>query len=1226
MNSNIARFLTPAFVAAALCAASPAQAEETPIITFKTNIYDTYGASNKFHIVLGSTETDYFDIDCGFGMVEAEVSPAYFDDEAQAIMGTVIPCVVSQDGIVRIYGDPSKIDYIDCEGCYIDWIEMPELSNLQIIDLSHNELKRLDLTPFEKLYAIYLSDNPFTVETPPVIGRNHPDLTILELDIVDHVDQEMNLSDYPSLQVFDGYHATDLRHVDVTGCPELRELSLEMSAVESVDVSKNRKLTRLNTCESRVRTLDLSHNPELLYLLCGHSSGFVNTDVKMDELDVTNNTKLVYLAAQANNFTSIDLSKNPNLGFLMLQDNNLSDIDLSNNKNLYSVDLSKNNFSFATLPAPDINWEYYYFGQRCDVERSYEVEKPIDFSAKVVRPGSVTSARVFTSPYDGQDVELDPSLYTFENGILTFNQVPTDSVYVKFANSIFEEYTIDSGKFKIKTAEEMGQPSDVLSITVGAARQSDEFAFKVGVDASVSGSGVFYVDVQVEDVTTRHTFTASSITAPADNNVSLTLPAATAVTVRVLMPESTIMTALEIAGYPCVESVDLTRATELRTLSITGCELSDIDLRYNRCLTDLDLSDNDLTSLNLKGVFGNYEKYVLGNIKASNNRIASLTVAAVQPMRRLDLSNNCLETMSLKDFDNLLELNLSRNMLSETADLSYLTSATDIDLSYNRYDAVTGYDLPAAKSLNLSNNLLTIATLPYLTGIAEYTYAPQASIEIVNPAPAVNISDQNRDIDGQLTSFVWKNVADGTPLVEGVDMEMTGGATRFLPAAIGKEVYCELSHPAFPQFSGENLLTTTATRVVDVPVNVVASFTTTASRNDGEVIFRGHKNTALYIDWRGDGSEYKQYPVSADTYIDYPDQKTYEGANVKIYTYGDAADISVFSIYNVPMTGLDASPLSGVYSFSIGSCGIDEDNIKFPATTALKELTLSNNNFSTKDFSEYTLLTNLNLARNNYTEFDAGKIPSLETLAIELNKLTELKLNNPSMWGLSAGYNNLSEMDFSNVKNLTQLHLPGNKFSTIDVKPLARRLVVLGIEDNYFTFATLPRISVMPALMYYTYGNQAEVEIECVDGVVDLSSQAKIDGIATQFDWYLGDITYDEENGLIIGELLDGTGDDPEYTLENGVTTFRYPFVDTVRCIMTNPNFPKLTLYTNAVKVDRVPGGVENVTADGEAPDAPVDVYTIAGVKIRSQVSVAEATRGLAPGLYIVGGRKVAVR
>ena len=50
-------------------------------------------------------------------------------------------------------------------------------------------------------------------------------MMILELDIIDHLDQSFNLSDYPALVAFDGYHNMDLRNVDPTGCPELQVLS-----------------------------------------------------------------------------------------------------------------------------------------------------------------------------------------------------------------------------------------------------------------------------------------------------------------------------------------------------------------------------------------------------------------------------------------------------------------------------------------------------------------------------------------------------------------------------------------------------------------------------------------------------------------------------------------------------------------------------------------------------------------------------------------------------------------------------------------------------------------------------------------------------------------------------------------------------------------------------------------------------------------------------------------
>ena len=224
------------------------------------------------------------------------------------------------------------------------------------------------------------------------------------------------------------------------------------------------------------------------------------------------------------------------------------------------------------------------------------------------------------------------------------------------------------------------------------------------------------------------------------------------------------------------------------------------------------------------------------------------------------------------------------------------------------------------------------------------------------------------------------------------------------------------------------------------------------------------------------------------------------------------------------------------------------------------------------------------------------------------------------MWCLAASGNLLTSIDLSNAKNISQLILANNQFSSINLTPIARRLRALDVQHNNFTFATLPRVVSFPSLTSCTSAKQAVGR----GGGVDGTAEASVEGMPTEFAWYLGEISYDEENGIIIGELLDGTGDNPEYTVDNGVVSFHSTFEDTVRCLLTNPMYPNLILYTSAVTVDRA--GVENVAADAADADAPVDVYTLSGVKIRSQVAPSEATAGLAPGIYVVGTEKVAVR
>lgn len=1213
-----------AFAAGLLWCAQPAAAQtaEEPIITFRTNIYDTYGAGNSFHIVLGATEKDYYDVDCGFGPVEVEVDVATFDTSTSSVSATWIPLVVNEDGIVKIYGDASKIDYIDCEGCYIDWIDMDKCTNLEILDLSHNELKRLDLTPFSNLQAIYLSDNPFTAETPVVVGPNKPNLKILELDLLGYIDESFNLSDYPALVTFDGYYSKCLTKIDPTGCPDLQVLSLEMTSVETLDISNNPNLIRLNISESRIKDIDISKAPLLQNFLAEHVSGWVNTDVKLTSVDLTNNPNLVIVRLGGNRLESIDLTANRYVQNLDLSNNLLKTIDLSNNSNLYSVNLSNNFFTFATLPIPKDTWgEYYYYRTPLECAKSYEVGKEIDFSADVLREGTQTSARVWKkSLKDGASL-IDESDYTYADGKVTINSVFTDSLYVEFINTAFPEYTLSTAPFMVKSAEDFGKPSKIIGITANTAMAGKEISFCVGMDnASSDEPKVFFVDLGDGEL---KEYKATTVELPGEANFRDVLPSPLAGTINVYVPENDVITAFGITGVNS-RSIDVTSATELRWLKISNCNITTIDLANNRCLQTLDLSGNRLSNVTLAGVKGDYEKYVLREINASNNYLSNFTIMATSQLKKLDLSNNRLTTYNFKDFDGLTTLDMSNNLLTEVVNATYLVAAEEVDFSNNQLVALTLAEMPELRKFDVSNNTLTLATLPDPASLPEgaLVYAPQQMLQISEFAPGVNLTAQNRVINGTGTTFTWKK-ADGTLLQDGVDYTCDGGATRFKNTEVGK-VFCEMTNPAFPDLTGTNVFKTTEVTPTDAPTTVIASFTTTESGNSAEVIFTGTKTSDVYIDWRGDGTEYIQYPINGLSYTSYPGQTTYAGADVKVYTYESASDIKGFSIYGTPLSRMDASPLTNVTAFAVGGAGLDETSIVFPVTDGLKEVILNDNNFSTKEFKEYPRLSYLNLSGNRYETFDASGLSSLEALVLSRNGLNHIKFGgNANLWGVDLSENSLSEISFEGTPVLSQIVLHHNNFSNIDLSPVKDVLVTLDVQRNNFDFATLPLQSQFPRLSVYLFVGQSNLDVTCVDGKVDLSSQASVDGVATDFHWFLGDVTIDEDSGELIGEELETGGDDPEYTVENGVTTFHYDF-DKVTGVLTNDAYSGLILYTNPIAIEIA--GVENVVADGVDANAPVDVFTVSGVKVRSQVARSEAVKGLAPGFYIVGREKVLVK
>lgn len=1201
-------------------AASPTIAAQTsedlgePIITLKTNIYDTYGADNTFYIYLGATEKDYFDVDCGYGTSEYEVSPAYYNDDSSSMVGTGIACSVpAGDGIVKIYGDASKIDYFVARGCYIEWIKMEKCVNLDIIDVCYNELKSLDLTPFTKLRAIYVGGNTFSAESPLKIGTPKPDLTILEMDIVDHLDQSFNLSDYPSMMVLDAYHNLDLYNVDPTGCPNLMTMSLDLTNVSSLDVSKNTKLISLNISETKIRNIDLSNNPNLTTFIGQHISGNINTEYHLSSIDFSKNTKLTLINLSGNELTNLDLSKNPDVVTLNLRSNKLSKIDFTNNTALYSVDLAYNDFDFATLPLPQSTWyEYYYQRNPMPCEKSYALGSEIDFSKRVTREGTSTYARVMLDPADSTAYELDESYYTHENGKVKFLQIPGDSVYIEFANSAFPDYTINSAKFLVKNLTDMGKDNKALTFTTTAASAGKTVSFKVGMDnATATAPRQFYAEVNG----VRSTFTTTTDEYPTANNVTITLPTSGTATVDIYTPDGEDLTAFYLADLP-LSAIDVTAASQLRHLTVTGCKLLKIDTKYNRMLKDLNLSNNRLSGIfSLAGVYGDYEKNRLVDINLSKNYITDVTFVNVAHIRKLNIANNRLATFSLKNFDSLTDIDLSNNKLSGEFSLAYQAEAENINLSGNSISSLTTVDMPNLKSLNIANNAMTLATLPNYTSIENYTYAPQQKLEIIAYAPALNISEQDVVVDGKSTVFTLKK-ADGTALTEGVDYTGSRGAFKFINTKLGS-VYCEMTHAAFPDFAGDNVYCTTNTTVTDIPTTIVATFTTTEDSNTGSIVLTGHKKTAVYIDWRGDGTEYLPYSMITSTYTSYSEQKTYAGAEVKVYTYESPEDIKVFSIDGVAMSKLDASPLTKVETFTVCNAGLSEATITMPASQALYELNLEGNKFSTADFAQYSNLVALSIGSNNYTTFDASKSKKLQLLNIANNALTSLKINNSELWSLAAGNNQLTSISFDNCPTMAQVVLSHNQLKTIDISPIKNSLRALFIDGNAFTFATLPIQADYPNLASYFYGNQAKLDVDCAEGIVDLSSLAKVNGVDTQYTWYYGDATYNEDNAAYEGEELKSQDDeDPEYDLINGITYFRTTFDTFVTGVLYNETFPNLYLLTNKITVDKA-AGIEDVVVDNYDANAPVDIYNIAGVKVRANAAPSEINN-LANGVYIV--------
>lgn len=1265
MNQGKKRTATALVGLMCLAGASYAQAPtDMPLImTLKTNIYGYQGPTNTFTIYLGSTQSNVEVYVEGPSTQEyVSVNPwslGQDEDGDNAAIATAIGLNVSEtDNEIRIYGDKSKIDYIDVHGCYLSSVELEgEFPNLTVFDASHNELTAIDLSPQVSLASIDIYDNSFNEASKMVIGTNHPNLLILSVGVNDVIDPQLDLKNFPKLQYFSARSNYGVYNVDPTNCPDLVSLVLEITNVSSIDVSKNPNLDVLNLSQTRVNSVDVSNNPLLGELYVNHEGTFNNEpQYKLTSIDISKNPLIEFLDLGGNALSSIDLSNNPQIKQLYLQRNNLSSIDISNLKSLANFSIAYNNFTFATLPLPDDKWAmYYYYRAPLPCDFKYKVGEPIDFSSSVIRAPYVdaagntvtpeTVAAVFSFKSGEDPVEVSNDKYTFNNGIITFKEAIPDSVFVSFHCSVFEEYSLETQNFMVKTVEDFDAPSAVFSFNPKASMAGKQIALSVG--ASPMASTVTYpadATIIIGDNQTLLSGVITSSSLPQSPNIVFTMPETTS-QVIVALPDGFAVSSIGMDGVELL-TIDLSPSEGLTNLSLTNCGLSTIDLGYNRALRTLDLSGNQLRSLDLAGIRGDYEKFSLANINLANNMLTQLSTVSASTIYNLDLSGNNFTQFDLKYYTGLQTIDLSNNKITGTLDFSTVEKLQGADVSGNSIQALVFNTeeeaLDNLSNLNVSNNNLTFVTLPTfdIKGL-DYVYAPQNVMQVLSTAAAINLSDQNIVKNGVGTTFTWK-FEDGSA-VPSTDYSNDGGATIFNETLVGSKVYCEMTNPLFPAFDAKPLTTSIIT-VATKPSVLVGSFVTPES-GTAEIgfIFNTEGDNAVYIDWRGDGSEYTPYLFEANKsypsrYQTYP---MYAGANVKIYAYETAEDVSVFMANNTPMSSLDLTPMTKLTAINVHNAGLTDGSLKLPDSQALREIILDGNNFQTMTFENYPRVGSLNLAGNQYESIDLSVYKNLGFAQLSNNRrfyddgtpyasLKEVTLGpDNNLIQLDLTNNALKSIDLSTVGNLEELLISDNQLTSINVSNLKNKLRALLIGGNYFTFATLPDPMEMGEQFYaYSYGFQHPVEVNCYEWKIDLSSQANVYGVATEYLWFLGDnqsdVYFDYETEMFVGEQLQGPddSDDPEYTIENGVTTFLYPQSRKVIGAMTNSYFPSLILYTVPVQVSDA--GVGQLFGGND--NGLVDVVTLTGVTIKRGVNLSEAVEGLAPGIYIIGGKKVMVK
>lgn len=254
-------------------------------------------------------------------------------------------------------------------------------------------------------------------------------------------------------------------------------------------------------------------------------------------------------------------------------------------------------------------------------------------------------------------------------------------------------------------------------------------------------------------------------------------------------------------------SIDLTKNTELTKLTINNNQLTNIDISKCTQLTTLDITNNLLTAIDIT------KNLALQTLRIGQNKLAG----------ELDLSTNptIMSVYALKN--ELTSVKIGNNTASKpyfsfnenkltSFDASGIKDAGNATL-FLISNQLTEITLPSTKmkSINISKNNFTIATLPATTVAKTLTYAPQADYAIAETYKVGDVLDLSSLTNATLNTQFQVMKSDKTPLTEGTDYTIADGKITFLTAQ--DAVYITMTSTLYPKFTGTNIYKTTVTKV-----------------------------------------------------------------------------------------------------------------------------------------------------------------------------------------------------------------------------------------------------------------------------------------------------------------------------------------------------------------------------------------------------------------------------
>jgi Leucine-rich repeat (LRR) protein len=407
----------------------------------------------------------------------------------------------------------------------------------------------------------------------------------------------------------------------------LDSITINCTMLENLDLSAQTKLVYLDCSKNRLKDLNVSRCTLLVNLTC--------QDNDLSHLVLGTNGSLTRLNCGFNELKGLDLSSNVALEDLSCPSNKLMHLDISNNILLEHLDLSE---------MPELR-------EVCVWDSNF--------------------------PTGGffLDTSDSPSIYFTA-------ECESSSKYVYIPDTAFLEYLIEHGKDVdndglISLAEAEGLKSLRLWGRIDCDEER-EACYGTGSIQSLEGIQAFQ-DLRILDCSghkissldLRNLSQLTHLTCEYNqlsnldvthNNALVRLSCGNNRISSLDLEKNSNMINLSCENN-ALTGLDITTCSDLKYLNCSGNQLISLALSKNAALQNLNCHDNNLSSLNIS------QNLDLAELDCNGNRLSSLDVSANTNLKRIDCDGNGLTSLEVSNISGLKELSCSSNQL-ERLDIS----------------------------------------------------------------------------------------------------------------------------------------------------------------------------------------------------------------------------------------------------------------------------------------------------------------------------------------------------------------------------------------------------------------------------------------------------------------------------------------------------------------------------------------------------------------------------